>query len=166
MSSSISDSDISVRETSAAVWRRWLRVFCTTLGTGTVCLYAALVLIDPYDSGRFPGLGIVGFADENPRTAGVARARSTQFNAAIFGNSTAMRLDPNRLSSATGLSFVQLAIAGTGPEEQMALLRWFIVNHRRIGALVIDTDDNTWCTQEEAPPLLFQFPFWLYGSNL
>jgi hypothetical protein len=165
MNSSTSDSDISVCAASGIVWGRWLRVFFATLVTGTISLYAALVLVDPYDSGRFPGLGIAGFADENPRTAGAARARSAQFNAAIIGNSTAMRLDPNRLSPATGLSFVQLAVTATGPREQMTLLRWFIVNHQRIGAIVIDTDD-TWCTQEEAPPLVFPFPFWLYGSNL
>jgi len=48
-----------------------------------------LLLIDPYDTGRFPSLGIIGIGDRSMRTADASRGRDPRFNAAVIGNSTA-----------------------------------------------------------------------------
>jgi hypothetical protein len=138
--------------------------FLAALVTILATMLAVVVLVDPYDSGRFPSLGISGISDSTQRTADVSLARSDKFDAAIISNSHGQLLDPDRLSEATGLSFVQLSIPGTFAPEQLAVMRWFIRHHSRIGALVVVTDP-IWCS--EVPEPWHWFPFWLYGdSNL
>jgi hypothetical protein len=161
MSSHTSNSDDADDATS----RLWVRVFLGILLVASGTVYALLLLTDPYDSGRFPNLGLSGILDDNPRTADASRGRDPNFNAAILGNSTGQLVDPQRLSAATGLSFVQLTVPGSGPPEQLAVLHWFLVHHPHVGALVVVADD-TWCTSDAELPLTHPFPFWLYGSDL
>jgi hypothetical protein len=160
MSSSISNSEAA----AGVAWDRWLAIFATVLVGVSAGLYVLLVLIDPYDTGRFPNLGISGIVDENPRTAIASRGHDPRFDAAVFGTSTGQMLDPRRLSEATGFSFVQLTVPGSGPREQLTLLRWFTGVHHRIAGLVIATDE-TWCTLDPALPIEHPFPFWLYGGD-
>jgi hypothetical protein len=127
---------------------------------GVVLLY--LVLIDPYDSGRYVPSLITGVVDESPRTANASHGRDQNFDSAIIGNSSGQALRPATLSLLSGLRFVQLTVPGSGPREQFALLRWFARHHTRIGALVFVTD-STWCTGEI--PLTHPFPFWLYSDS-
>ena len=54
--------------------------------------FPVLVLIDPYDSGRFPGLGIVGVDDASPRTSNVSLGRDPQFDAVVIGNSNELHM--------------------------------------------------------------------------
>ena len=80
-----------------ASWRRWIIVFCATFfGLGGL-LFTLLLLIDPYDSARFPTFGIVGIDDHNPRMANVSRGRDPAFDGAVFGNSTGQLIDPHRI---------------------------------------------------------------------
>ena len=151
--------------TAAWAWKRWLVTCGGTLAVALAVAWVILLVIDPYDSGRFPGLRVSGVVDRNPRTANAGRARNALFDAAVFGNSTGQLLDPARLSAATALHFVQLTVPGTGPREQLTLLRYFISHHEQPAALVIVTDPS-WCAPEAAPPLDHPFPFWLYGNNL
>jgi hypothetical protein len=146
-------------------WRRWVRIFCITFAGSGLLLYTLLLLIDPYDTGRFPSLPIVGTGDRTLRTAAASHGRDPRFNATVIGNSTGELLDPFRLRRATGLRFTQLAIAGTGPREQLTVMNWVISHHPRYGAFVIVTD-TTWCTSDPNPPMMYPFPFWLYGSDL
>lgn len=161
MTSFISSSNVA----DASTWRQWLWVFVGVLVASFSVVSGLLLLVDPYDSGRFPSFGISGVVDESPRTANVSRGRDSNFNAAIFGTSTGQLLDPRRLSQATGLSFVQLTVPGSTAREQLTLLRWFIDHHKRIGALVIASDD-VWCEPDPDRPLQHPFPFWLYDSDL
>jgi hypothetical protein len=124
--------------------------------------FVFIVVVDPYDSGRFPSIGLVGISDETQRTANVSLGRSSGFNAAIFSNSHGQLLDPARLTQQTGLSFVQLAIPGADAPEQLAMLHWFIRHHVRIGALVLAADTR-WCVPNPHP--WSWFPFWLYGDS-
>lgn len=163
MSSSISSSD-TFRCDAVPSWGRWLAVFLGTLALGAALVFALQIVVDPYDSGRFGLLPIVGVNDENPRTAHASRARDKQFDAAIIGNSTGLILDPTILSAATGVRFVQLTIPLVGPHEQLAILDFFSRHHPRIGALVVMTDD-AWCTDTFPQPLREPFPFWLYGDS-
>jgi hypothetical protein len=145
-----------------AAWRgyvlRLVAVFCATLAV----VFAFIVVVDPYDSGRFPSVGLVGISDVSQRTANVSLGRSQRFNAAIFGNSHGQLLDPARLTQQTGLSFVQLAIPGADAPEQLAMVHWFIRHHAKIGALVLATDAR-WCVPDPRP--WNWFPFWLYGDS-
>jgi hypothetical protein len=160
MTSSTSGSDRPAR-----AWRRWLLVFCGLyFGAGSL-LFALLLLIDPYDTGRFPSFGIVGIADRSMRTADASRGRDQHYNAAVIGNSTGQRLDPYRLSEMTGYRFIQVAIPKLGPQEQLVLMRWVISHHPDYGALVVVTDP-IWCSPDPNRPLDDPFPFWLYGGDL
>jgi acyl carrier protein len=161
MSSFTSSSEAS----PDVAWRRWLLAFVSILILTSAVLYGLLVLIDPYDSGRFWNFGISGILDEAPRTANVSRARNANFDAAVFGSSTGQLLDPTRLSKATGLSFTQLTVPGTGPREQLTVINWFAAHRSRIGALILVSDES-WCTQDPALPLGYPFPFWLYGNDI
>jgi hypothetical protein len=166
MNSFISDSDRADSETRERDgWRRWLRVFCGTFfGVGAL-LYVATLVLDPYDTGRFPNLGIVGIDDINPRTADASRGRDLRFNASIIGDSTGQDIDPYKLDSVAGLRFLQLTIAQTGPREQLALMRWIVRTHHNYGAFVLVTD-TLWCSPDSKLPLVYPFPFWLYRGDL
>jgi hypothetical protein len=146
------------------VWARWLAVFAATFGLAVALLLAALIAVDPYDSGRFGYLGLKGVSDINPNTAVASRARDPQFDAAIIGDSTGQLLDPRELSRLTSRRFVQLTVPATGPREQLSVLDFFVRHHAQIGALVIAVDP-VWCTRDAtlAPP--HPFPFWLYEAG-
>jgi hypothetical protein len=140
-------------------------MFCCIFFGLTALLFAALLLIDPYDTGRFPSFGIVGIGDSTTRTADASRGRDRHFNATVIGSSTGQLLDPYRLSRETGLQFTQLTMAATGPQEQLTLMRWVMLHHPEFGAFVIVTDPS-WCSPDPGLPLSKPFPFWLYGSDL
>jgi hypothetical protein len=147
-----------------ASWRRWIIVFgATFFGLGGL-LFTLLLLIDPYDSARFPTLGIVGIDDHNPRMANVSRGRDPAFDAAIVGNSTGQLIDPHRIGPPTHLSFTQLTVPATGPREQLAMMGWFASHHDKMGALIL-VADNSWCAQSPDLQVTHPFPFWLYGGD-
>jgi hypothetical protein len=153
----ISDSDTSPE------WARCLVACVGALGLGGLLLFAFMVAVDPYDSGKFGLLGIDGVNDRNTHTAVASFARDANFDSAIIGNSTALMLDPVELSRATGRHFVQLAVTGAGPAEEFAVLDFFLRNHRRVGALVVVTDPS-WCAHDAAAPWK-AFPYWLYEKS-
>ncbi len=164
MSSSISSSDVAPPR--PAEWGRWLATFLGALALGAAAVFAFVLIVDPYDSGRAGLLGIKGVRDASPRTANASRARDPQFDSAVIGNSTGQLVKPDELSRLTGSRFVQLTVPGTGPREQLAIMDFFVRQHPRIGALVI-TADESWCARGAALPMQHPFPFWLYGeSNL
>ena len=73
----------------------FLSVFFGGLGS----IYASpCVVIDPYDTGRFPTFIEPGVFDGGSRTANASRGRDPRFNAAVFGNSRGQLLDPAKLS--------------------------------------------------------------------
>ncbi len=146
-----------------ANWRQFLRAFAVSFVTVVAGASALVLVVDPYDSGRFGVAWSVGVVDVAQRTATVSLGRDPQFDAAIIGNSTVQLVDPRRLAPA-GVRFVQLSVPGTGPAEQTTVLRYFIRHHRRIRAVVLGAD-MSWCGQDPDPPLTNPFPFWLYGDD-
>lgn len=144
-------------------WTRCLVASLGALGIGALLLLAAMIVIDPYDSGKFGLLGIDGVNDRDSHTATASRARDANFDSAIIGNSTALLLDPVELSRATGLRFVQLSLVGAGPREEFAALDFFLRHHSHVGALVVVTDPS-WCAHDRADPW-GRFPYWLYGES-
>ena len=161
MSSSTSASDVA---SDASRWRRLLwRYAAITLAAG-LALGVLVLVLDPYDTGRFALLPAYGVADFGPRLASASIARRQDVDAAIFGNSTVQLLDPARLSRLSGRNFVSLAVPGTGPVEQLALADWFRRHHRSQSALVFGIDAS-WCTTADPTKLSHPFPFWLYSSD-
>ncbi len=158
MSSPISSSD------AAPGWGRWLGAFLLALIAGVLLVYAIVLIVDPYDSGRFGLLGFKGVTEVSPRFAHASHASDPDFDSAVIGNSTGQILNPETLSRLTGLRFVQLTVFLTGPGEQLALLDFFARNHPRIGALVL-VADQTWCTHDPALPEKAPFPYWLYSRS-
>jgi hypothetical protein len=157
----LSDS-VQTTEEGATDWGRCLRAFFATVVGGASMLSMFLILVDPYDSGKFGFLGIEGVADRNSTTASASRARDASINSAIIGNSTALLIDPNRLSLVTGLRFVQLSVVGRSPREEFTVLDFFLRHHRHVGALVIVTDPG-WCVHDQRAP--GPFPYWIYGES-
>jgi hypothetical protein len=149
----------------AQAWRRCAVAFMAVFFGGLGLIYFFLLLVDPYDTGRLPTPFKPGVVDTERRTASASRGRDPRFNAAIFGNSRAQMLDPAKLSVATGLSFVSLTTPGSGPREQIAVIRYFLGYHREAEAMVFGIDES-WCGHDPALPLMFPFPFWLYRDDL
>jgi hypothetical protein len=171
-----------------SVWRRFALLFVGVFVAVVGIAYAFIILVDPYDSGRFVSFGLRGPNDGTPsqladltgsipassaafgdtdtsqRTSNVALGRSPRFNAAIFGNSHGQLLSPQRLSRATGLNFVQLTVPGSNVREQLAMMHWFIAHHADIGAMVLALDER-WCITDPALPVRTPFPFWLYSDS-
>lgn len=156
-------SSLTTSSDDAAGWQRCLVACLGALGVSALLLFAALLLIDPYDSGR-GWLGIDGVDDRDTHTATASRARDARFDSAVIGNSTAQLLNPADLSQATGLRFVQLYLTGGSPREQLAVLDFFLRHHRRVEALVFVTDPF-WCAHRRAETRPGDFPYWLYGTS-
>jgi hypothetical protein len=152
-------------------WRRCAIAFLAVFLGGLGSLYAFVLVVDPYDTGRFPTplhSGVFsgrGQFETGQRTGNASRGRDPRFNAAVFGNSRAQLLDPAKLSAATGLSFVQLTTPGSGPKEQMTLMRYFLRHHPGAEAMVLGIDER-WCDHDPSLPVTFPFPFWLYRGDL
>jgi hypothetical protein len=147
------------------VWRRFAIIFLGVFFGGLGSIYGFLLLIDPYDTARFPTPLKPGVFDGGQRTANASRGRDPQFNAAVFGNSRGQLLDPQKLSAATGLSFVQLTTPGSGPKEHITLMRYFLRHHPGVEAIVLSVDER-WCGHDPSLPVIFPFPFWLYRGDI
>jgi hypothetical protein len=146
------------------MWQRFVTTFLAVFCAGIATALAFILLVDPYDSGRFGIAWPPGVIDQNPRTANASRGRDPRFDSAVIGNSRGQLIDPARLSMGSGRNFVQLTVPGTGPREQLTLLRWFMRHHQNIGAIVLAADAY-WCTQDESLPISAPFPFWLYSES-
>ncbi len=149
-------------------WSRYCLLLLIATSLATLALYAAALAIDPYDTGRFalvhrPGVPLYG-----QRMADASRGRDPQFDSAVIGNSTIQLLEPSRLDAGLGGRFVSLAIPGTGPYEQLAVLGWFLRHHQRSVRTVIIGMDAAWC---DAPRIFgpagesYPFPVWLYAER-
>jgi hypothetical protein len=156
------DSAISTSD-DATDWSRCLRACLVTLAICAFLLFAFVIAIDPYDSGKFGLFGINGVADRNTLTANASRARDAGFDSAIIGNSTSLLINPTTLSRATGLHFVQLSVVGGSPREELTVLDYFLRQHTHVGALVVGADPS-WCVHEQNNKPR-PFPYWLYGRS-
>lgn len=155
----------SERSDAETRWAGWARGFVRTLA-GLVAGYLALAYaIDPYDSGRSQLLSVGAVRPQGPRTSAALRGRDPAYQGAVFGNSHIQLVEPGRLAQATGIPFVQLSVAATGPNEQFTLMNWYLRHHTAPRALVVAAD-NLWCTNDPALPNDKPFPFWLFSEHI
>jgi hypothetical protein len=151
---------------SESAFRRFALIFFAVFGGGVGLIYAAVLVIDPYDAGRFPTFMRPGINDSGHRFTQASHGRDSRFNAAVIGNSRGQMLDPAKLSDFTGLSFVQLTVPGSGPQEHMTMLRFFMTHHENINAIVLTVDEG-WCIHDPTMPMIDPpFPLWLYRGDL
>ncbi len=129
-------------------------------------LYAALVVVDPYDtlflSPPFERAPVVS----NQRFSFPALARKTKFNSAIFGTSTARLLRPGQFNDLLGASFVNLSMNSGTAYEQSRILALFARHHPRARAVVFAID-SVWCSvgESDAKFTFRPFPPWLYDED-
>lgn len=161
-----SSSTSSSEAGDAALWRRFAATFVGAAALTVIAVLGAVIVLDPYDTGRGPIDWGVGVSPQGPRTANASRGRDPAFNAAVIGNSHVQLLSPERLSAETGLSFVSLIVPGTGAREQVAMLDWFIRHHEGTARAVVLGIDEFWCEGDPALPLRHPFPFWLYDADV
>jgi hypothetical protein len=150
----------------APLWRRWLAAFLlTTVLLGTT-LYAVIVLVDPFSTGRFTLVQGVDIASRNARLLKGAVARDAQFDAAIFGSSTGYPLDPQRIGEGTNWTVAQLAIPASLPPSQLLVARTFQRHRSGRASLQIYTLDDLWCRPgDPAAGAWGAFPDWVYESS-
>lgn len=144
-------------------WRRWLAIFLLTFAGGSAAVFGGVVLLDPYSTGRLTPFHRIDIAIQNRLYANAGRVRDQRFDAAIVGNSHAVRIDPARVSAATGQKFVLLAIEGTYPREHHFLMRMFQRQHRN-AAYVLVLDELS-CRPTTETPKSYEVPRWLYEGT-
>lgn len=145
-------------------WQNCFQIFLASFLGAAALVTFLFELVDPYDSGRLGLLGIKGIQERNAQFANVSRARDSQFDSAIFGNSTGQLINPTHLFQATGKRFVQLVAPGADPIGHLAILNFFLRHDKHVAALVIVIDDP-WCVHDLGEPSLNKFPFWLYDDS-
>jgi len=148
---------------SGASWRRFSRdaLGATLLvGLGIVAFIAAA---DPYGLRAAPGHPPGPIVDTNQRLSYPALARGGDFDAAVFGTSTARLLDPASLDAALGARFANLAVNAATPDEQMRLAALFLA--RRPVKAVLFGLDAPWCAAHPAARTSHAFPDWLYEEG-
>jgi hypothetical protein len=156
----------STSTSESRLWRRLLWRFAAgTVLTGAM-VAALLLLLDPYDTGRFSLLPSNGVANFGQRLAFASIARRREVDTAIIGNSTIQLIDPARLSRLTGRQTVSLAVPGTGPVEQLVLADYFRRHHASDPDLTFVFGlDQSWCSTADPVTPSYPFPFWLYSND-
>jgi hypothetical protein len=157
----------TVSEASAEEpWRRWLFVYVGVLVGLTSFVFLAVVLLDPFSTGRLTPIDGFNIATKKRIFGHAGRIRNPRFNAAIIGNSRAFPIEPARLGELTGHRIVNLAMEGLWPPEQRFLLRNFVRHQRGRAPLIIMVLDSSWC-ESKRHHTKYELPRWLYeGSDL
>ena len=150
----------------ARPWRRWLVAFLSTLVVVGATVYAAVVLIDPFATGRFTPIKSVELASNNPRLLKAGLVRDPRFNAAIFGSSTGYPLDPKAIGDGSAWRVAQFAIPASLPPSQLRVARAYQRFHSDQATLQIYVLDHFWCRPgDPASGGWGAFPDWVYESS-
>lgn len=139
--------------------------FVGLAAAATIALFGLMLLLDPYDTGRFTFLKHSGVFETGPRFSNASRGRDPRFNAAVLGNSTIQLVSPERLDAMTGARFVQLSTPGSSIRETFALLDYFVRHQPTAPAAVVIGLGLDWCGADPSFPLSNPFPFWLYDAS-
>jgi hypothetical protein len=167
MTSSTSNSEVEPDAPSRARWRRWLVVFLATLAASFAGVLAAVVVLDPYSTGRLTPIRRVDIAIPTRPFNVAGLARDQRFNAAVLGNSHGLSIEPEILNEATGARFVQLWVYGQLAPDTMFLLDVFDRLHRPQKPTLVVVLDFVWCDAERGRSVNTELPRWLYeGSDL
>jgi hypothetical protein len=147
-------------------WKRFLGIFSRTAAGLILALYAAVLVIDPYNTVWFsPPFSRAPMAT-NQRFSFPALARSARFDSAIVGTSTTRLLEPARFNHLLGGAFVNLSMNSGTAYEQSRILDLFARHHPRAKTVIFGID-IVWCEVGETYPKFTQRPFppWMYDDN-
>lgn len=153
----------AARSTDHRDWRGFARLFGIAVATLSAGYLALALVVDPYDTGRSTLLSRGAVRPQGPRTASAVRGRDPAYAGAILGNSHIQLIEPSALSRLTGVPFVQLSVAATGPGEQFAILGWYLRHHPAPRALVLSADAY-WCGDDPGFSSEHAFPYWLLAD--
>jgi hypothetical protein len=161
----MSSSIFSSEHGSDADWRRWLVLLLGALVTSALLFLALIVAIDPFSTGYFTPFKNVDITTFNRLYVNAGRVRDPRFDAAIFGTSTSILINPAPIGEATGHRFVLLSIEGAYPPEHLYLLDRFDLLHRDKPAILVVVLDDLWCAPNivNTGPII---PRWLYEGRL
>ncbi len=148
---------------SAPAWRRFSRDVLGATVLAGLAIVAFIALVDPYGLRAAPGHPPGPIVDTNQRLSYPAVARGGDFDAAVFGTSTARLLDPAALDAAFDARFANLAVNAATPDEQMRLAALFLA--RRPVKAVLFGLDAPWCAARPAARTDHAFPDWLYEKG-
>jgi len=123
-----------------------------------------VVLVDPYDAGRFPTFMPPGTSTDLPSTLNISRGRDPRFDAVALGDSRAVLIDGQGLSEGSGFRFAQLAVEGATVRDELVYLHWFARNHPTIGAIALMSGQE-WCDRGPQFRHSSDFPSALYADS-
>ncbi len=115
---------------AARAWRNWLWLVLSLGVAASVALWLAVVLIDPFSTGRFALTQRIDITTTNSRLADAALARDQRFNGAILGDSVAITLDPRVVTRGSNWRLAQLGLYAAGAAEVVAVASEFERHHR------------------------------------
>ena len=143
----------------------WTTTVATAIGVAAF-LYAAIVLIDPYDSIAFSlPLDRVPIVT-NQRFAYPAVARNRDFDSLLIGTSTTRMIGPAKLNEALGGHFANLSLNSGTANEQSLLFDVFVRHHPQSRTVVLGID-VVWCGTGDTYEKFTSRPFppWLYDED-
>jgi hypothetical protein len=162
----------TVEQRDSRSWRAWLFTMLATLAMLSAGCYWAVVLIDPFSTGRF---ALTQRIDRAPRDTWhwLAKAgiiRDQQFDGAIFGSSVAGPLDPVHIGGIVEHKMLQLALYGVTPQTTIMMSRSFERHRPGKHSLHVFILDQHWCADQIIRDnrrflWLPEFPTWVYESS-
>jgi len=159
------DRDMAGKKTATEPdWRRNVVACLATFVGALAVFFLAVIVIDPFDSGRFPTFMPSGSPDDRAPTINISRGRDPRFDSILLGSSRAVLMDPRRITTLTGYRFVEMAALGATVREQMTFLHWFARHRPDVKAIIVATD-QTWCDLDPKLPGEVDFPYGLYSDS-
>lgn len=147
-------------------WRNWLLLVLSLSVVVSLALWLAVVLIDPFSTGRFALTQRIDITTTNSRLADVAVVRNSSFNGAILGDSVSITLDPKSVARDSNWRLAQLAIYAADVSEVVTVADAFERAHRDGRTLEIFVLSNRWCSDSvSALKGNIPFPYWLYDTS-
>ncbi len=145
-------------------WRRFLAAVAGLTVGLTAALWAAVLVIDPFDVLAFsPDLRRAAM-DSNQRFAYPALARDPDFDSLVIGTSVGRLLRPDLLSRRLGGRFANLSMNAATPWEQYKIFSLFRRHHPSIATVVLEIDP-IWCKRDKEKLTNRPFPAWMYDES-
>ena len=148
-----------------------LRTYVWIVLSGTAVVFLAMaafiVIVDPWKALPHSASIDRPMSNNNQRLLYPMLVRTKNWNSFVFGSSTAMLIDPQKLSAGLGGRFANLALAGGLPWEQLEYLRLVVSQPAQPRALMFAMD-SLWCAPtlvyERENPADHKFPHWVYAE--
>jgi hypothetical protein len=147
-------------------WRGfWITALATAVGLSGL-LYAAVVVIDPYDTLWFSPPFERAPITTNQRFSYPAIARKARFDSVVIGTSTSRLLRPAKLEEALGGRFANLSLNSGTAYEQSRIFGLFARHHPEARTAIFGID-VVWCGTGETYTRFTPRPFppWLYDED-